>query len=45
MNSITLKLGLRTLYRNKLYTILNVLGLSIGYGKCNAYFFMGSVPG
>ncbi|MBN1789605.1 MAG: ABC transporter permease, partial [Bacteroidales bacterium] len=30
MKIINLKLSLRTLYRNKLYTLLNMLGLSIG---------------
>ncbi|MFD1770780.1 ABC transporter permease [Sphingobacterium suaedae] len=34
MNSIIFKNSIRHLFRNKLYTILNVLGLSIGISAC-----------
>jgi putative ABC transport system permease protein len=38
MKIINLKLGFRTLYRNKLYTLLNVLGLSIGMASAMLIF-------
>jgi putative ABC transport system permease protein len=38
MKSITLKLAFRTLYRNKLYTLLNVFGLSIGMASAILIF-------
>lgn len=38
MNSINFRLVLRTLYRNRLYTILNVLGLSIGMASAILIF-------
>ncbi len=38
MKIINLKLGFRTLYRNKQYTILNILGLSIGMASAMLIF-------
>ena len=38
MKMINLKLGFRTLYRNKQYTILNMLGLSIGMASAMLIF-------
>jgi ABC-type antimicrobial peptide transport system permease subunit len=38
MNFHNLKTGLRTLYRNKLYTVLNVLGLSVGMASAILIF-------
>jgi putative ABC transport system permease protein len=38
MKSINLKLAFRTLYRNKLYTLLNVFGLSIGMASAILIF-------
>ncbi len=38
MKTINLKLGFRTLYRNKQYTILNILGLSIGMASAMLIF-------
>lgn len=38
MKMINLKLGFRSLYRNKQYTILNILGLSIGMASAMLIF-------
>lgn len=38
MKILDLKIGLRNLYRNKLYTLLNVLGLSIGMASAMLIF-------
>lgn len=38
MKMINLKLGFRTLYRNKQYTVLNMLGLSIGMASAMLIF-------